>query len=102
MRVSYATLGIKLSSIIAAASNLNNTASKGPALKGPASNLNHTNFAATTTSNGSSAASKQLNGGWFDVQLKTISQTVQETEKNSEKNGMIGNGKVIMVQNEVQ
>ena len=54
-------------------------------------------YTATSTSNGSSA-SKQLNGGWFDVQLKTISQTVQE---ESEKNGMVRNGKVIMVQNEV-
>ena len=51
----------------------------------------------TSTSNGSSA-SKQLNGGWFDVQLKTISQTVQE---ETEKNGIIRNGKVIIVQNEV-
>ena len=63
-----------------------------------ASNLNHLFFyTATSTSNGSSA-SKQLNGGWFDVQLKTISQTVQD---ESEKNGMVRNGKVIMVQNEV-
>ena len=55
------------------------------------------NNTATSTSNGSSA-SKQLNGGWFDVQLKTISQTVQE---ETEKNGIIRNGKVIVVQNEV-
>ena len=54
-------------------------------------------YIVTSTSNGSSA-SKQLNGGWFDVQLKTISQTVQE---ESEKNGIVRNGNVVMVQNEV-
>ena len=88
MTVSYASLGIKLSSIIQASTL--------------ASTLNHPiDIAATSTSNGSSA-SKQLNGGWFDVQLKTISQTVQETSEISEKNnGMVRNGKVIMVQNDI-
>ena len=89
MTVSYATLGIKLSSIIQASTL--------------APTLNHPiDIAVTSTSNGSSA-SKQLNGGWFDVQLKTISQTVQETSEIPEKsNGMVRNGKVIMVQNEVE
>ena len=60
MTVSYASLGIKLSSIIQASTL--------------APTLNHPiDIAVTSTSNGSSA-SKQLNGGWFDVQLKTISQ----------------------------
>ena len=89
MTVSYATLGIKLSSIIQASTL--------------APTLNHPiDIAVTSTSNGSSA-SKQLNGGWFDVQLKTISQTVQENSEIPEKsNGMVRNGKVIMVQNEVE
>ena len=37
----------------------------------------------------------QLNGGWFDVQLKTISHHVQENETKN-----ISNGQVIVVQNE--
>lgn len=52
-----------------------------------ASTLNNT----SATSNGSTA-SKQLNGGWFDVQLKTISHHVDEKQSR--------NGKVIVVQNE--
>ena len=56
-----------------------------------ASTLNNT---ASSASNGSSA-SKQLNGGWFDVQLKTISHQVADKDKNG-----LANGKVTVVQNE--
>ncbi len=58
-----------------------------------ASTLNNT---ASSTSNGS-AGSKQLNGGWFDVQLKTISHAVDEKEHGR---NLVKNGKVIVVQNE--
>ena len=56
-----------------------------------ASTLNQT---ASSTSNGSS---KQLNGGWFDVQLKTISHHVQEKDNAST---ICNGGQVIVVQNE--
>lgn len=53
-----------------------------------ASTLNKTSSAA---SHGSHASSKQLNGGWFDVQLKTISHQVEEKTNAS---ASVRNGKV--------
>ena len=55
--------------------------------------------ASTLNNTRSSVASskKELNGGWFDVQLKTISHHVAEKENNAK---VKVNGKVIVVQNE--
>lgn len=50
-----------------------------------------------TRSSVASSSKKELNGGWFDVQLKTISHHVAEKE-NAAKVKV--NGKVIVVQNE--
>ena len=52
-----------------------------------------------TRSSVASSSKKELNGGWFDVQLKTISHHVAEKENATAAKVKV-NGKVIVVQNE--
>ena len=53
-------------------------------------------------SSGSSGSKKILNGGWVDVQLRTISHQVHDMDRleNGGLKSMNVNGKVIVVQNE--